>query len=127
MKNGILEPYEIAACERFAALLEAGKHQKPKITQAVVADAIGLSQDMVSKMSTGKRPITLDTAIAISEFFRIPVYEICPVIQQKINAAYDSPQGENLRIAVGILQSMDQRELSLAMDILQSVIKKRVS
>lgn len=122
MKDGSLTPSEVAACARFAELLElSGK------TQEDLADAIGLSQNMISKMKRGERAITLETAIDIAEQLNVPVHKISPEIQKKINSAYNSPTGGDLRAAIDVLQEMDSSELRLATDILRSVIKRRIS
>lgn len=122
MKDGSLTPSEAAACARFAELLElSGK------TQEDLADAIGLSQNMISKMKRGERAITLDTAIDLAEQLNVPVHKISPEIQKKINSAYNSPTGGDLRAAIDVLQEMDSSELRLATDILRSVIKRRIS
>lgn len=121
MKDGKLTPNEIAACAEFSRLLKASG-----LSQAEVAHNIGLSQNMVSKMASAHRAITIDTAIAIADYFNIPVYQLDPDLQMRINSAYNSPHGGNIGGIIEALKCLDLEEVMTAMDELQSLIRAKI-
>jgi DNA-binding XRE family transcriptional regulator len=54
------------------AMLLRGLRGKEDITQAELAARLGISQNMVSDMESGRRPISLKMAKRIGEEFKIP-------------------------------------------------------
>lgn len=108
-------------CERFARLFREREE-----SQGALGYAIGLSQDMISKISRGKRAITIDCAIALSNHWGVAVHEISPEIQLKINSAYNSPAGGNIGDIITGLQKLNISEVMAIMDELQLVIKRKI-
>ncbi len=116
-----LTDIELLDCERFARLFDEREE-----SQGDLGHAIGLSQDMVSKMKRGKRAITIDCAIALSNHWGVPVHAISPEIQLKINSAYNSPAGGNVGAIIERMQKLDIAEVMTAMDELQLLIKRKI-
>ena len=54
------------------AMLLRGLRGKEELTQADLATRLGISQNMVSDMESGRRPISLKMAKRIGEEFKIP-------------------------------------------------------
>jgi transcriptional regulator with XRE-family HTH domain len=58
--------------EGSPAMLLRGLRGKEGITQAELAVRLGITQNMVSDMESGRRPISLKMAKRIGEEFKIP-------------------------------------------------------
>ena len=54
------------------AMLLRGLRGKEELTQAEMAERLGISQNMVSDMESGRRPISLKMAKRIGDTFKIP-------------------------------------------------------
>ena len=50
--------------------------QNKKVTQAVMADKIGISEKYWSDIETGRKPCSLDTLVAIANALEIEPYEL---------------------------------------------------
>lgn len=61
------------------------KRIKNKITQDRLAQMIGISQQMISLIETGKRRPTIETAKKLEVLFKTPMEELFPDIFSNIN------------------------------------------
>jgi transcriptional regulator with XRE-family HTH domain len=53
-----------------AGLMLKGSRSKAGLTQKQVADALGISQNHISEMESGKRPIGKVMALRLAKFFK---------------------------------------------------------
>lgn len=53
-----------------AGLMLRGSRYKAELTQKEVADALGISQNHISEMESGKRPIGKVMALRLAKFFK---------------------------------------------------------
>lgn len=53
-----------------AALMLRGSRHKAELTQAQVAEALGISQHHISEMENGKRPIGKEMALRLGRLFK---------------------------------------------------------
>lgn len=61
------------------------KRTKNKITQKRLSQMIGISQQMISLIETGKRKPTIETAKKLEILFSTPMEELFPDIFENIN------------------------------------------
>ena len=96
------------------------------MTQEEAGDVLGITQGMVGHMVNGRRKIHLDAAIDFSILLRVTVGSFSPSSQIRINSAYNSPAGGNLAPIIEILQKLDGSDLSLAADLLRTVVNQKI-
>jgi plasmid maintenance system antidote protein VapI len=53
-----------------AALMLRGSRHKLELTQKELADSLGIPQNHISEMESGKRPIGKGTALKLGKFFK---------------------------------------------------------
>ena len=77
------------------------------MSQQQIADKLGITQPGVNHYTAGTRALNIEAVIGFSTILRVPVSEISPSTQQKIDSAYR--QNPNLGTDVADLSKLDPK------------------
>ena len=67
--------------------------QEPRMPQEVLAAKVGVTKATLSRIESGKLPLTLDVALKISAATGIPMRKLMPELADKFDQQPSRPEG----------------------------------